>query len=141
MRMFAGGVAVMLALTCSSLSFAVGQTTANEAVTSAKEHAAMKACTSAADVVVWFVPGSKLFFRKGQAGFGKGVGSLVCRHVALAKKGRAAPVPSPAPAEATTASPDAMSSPSVMSSPSMMSSPEATMTAVPQPSPAPSASP
>src|ERR1700730_2561408 len=77
-------------------------TAASDAAATAKKTVATKACTSAADALVWFVPGTKLFFRKGQAGFGKGVGSLVCRHVAIGKHGRPAPTPAPSevPAEA-----------------------------------------
>ena len=86
-------------LACASLATAVGQTTigdaAANATTTTKKTVATKACTSAADALVWFVPGSKLFFRKGQAGFGKGVGSLVCRHVALGKHAHAAPTQAP----------------------------------------------
>ncbi len=91
-------------LACASLATAVGQTAVSDAAASAKKSVATKACTSAADALVWFVPGTKLFFRKGQAGFGKGVGSLVCRHVAIGKHGKPAPTPEPTaePANATT---------------------------------------
>ena len=59
----------------------------------------------------------KLFYRKGQAGFGKGAGSLVCRHIALVKHGRAAPASSPSPAADATAQPAVPSAmPSVESS-------------------------
>jgi hypothetical protein len=98
----AAGVA--LALGAASLATASGQTAVSDATASAKKSVATKACTSAADALVWFVPGTKLFFRKGQAGFGKGVGSLVCRHVAIGKHGKPAPTPAPTaePAEPTT---------------------------------------
>jgi hypothetical protein len=94
-----------LALAFASLAAAFAQTAASDAAATAKKTVATKACTSAADALVWFVPGTKLFFRKGQAGFGKGVGSLVCRHVAIGKHGRAAPTPAPTdePAAATAA--------------------------------------
>ncbi|MDP9106839.1 MAG: hypothetical protein M3N49_13020 [Candidatus Eremiobacteraeota bacterium] len=88
-------------LACASLATAVGQTAVSDAAATAKKSVATKACTSAADALVWFVPGSKLFFRKGQAGFGKGAGSLVCRHVAIGEHAHAAPTEAPAaePAE------------------------------------------
>jgi hypothetical protein len=93
MRMLTAVAALVLA--SASLATAAGQTTASDAASSAKKTVATKACTSAADALVWFVPGTKLFYRKGQTGFGKGVGSLVCRHIALGKHGRAAPTPAP----------------------------------------------
>jgi hypothetical protein len=94
-----------LALGCAMLTAAPAQTTVTDAAAAAKKSVATKACTSAADALVWFVPGTKLFFRKGQAGFGKGVGSLVCRHIAIGKHGRAAPTPGPS---AEPAEPSAM---------------------------------
>src|ERR1700709_1485784 len=97
--------AATLALASASLAAAFAQTTVSDATAAAKKSVATKACTSAADALVWFVPGTKLFFRKGQTGFGKGAGSLVCRHVALGKHGRAAPTPGPS---AEPAEPSAM---------------------------------
>jgi hypothetical protein len=99
----AAGVA--LALACASLATALAQSAVSDAAATAKKSVATKACTSAADALVWFVPGTKLFFRKGQAGFGKGAGSLVCRHIAISKHGRAAPTPAPS---AEPAEPSAM---------------------------------
>jgi hypothetical protein len=102
-------------LAASTAAVAFGQSVASDAAATAKYRAVSKACSTAGDVAVWLVPGSKLFFRKGAAKFGKGVGTYVCRHVALSKHARdaAAPTPaaeSPAPAEATAA-PAATSTP------------------------------
>jgi hypothetical protein len=107
-----------LALACAALATATAQTAAGDAAAAAKKTVATKACTSAADALVWFVPGTKLFFRKGQAGFGKGVGSLVCRHVAIGKHGRAAPTPEPT-AEPANPTADASPLPASSASPTM----------------------
>ena len=128
----AAGVA--LALASAPLAPAVGQTTVSDPAATAKKSVATKACTSAADALVWFVPGTKLFFRKGQAGFGKGAGSLVCKHIAIGKHGRAAPTPEPS---AEPAEPSAM--PHADSTPMPAAMPMTS--ADPSPLPAASASP
>ena len=112
---------VAFALAAASLATAFAQTTASDATVAAKKSVATKACTSAADALVWFVPGTKLFFRKGQAGFGKGVGSLVCRHVAVSKHGRPAPTPAPTeePATTTTTTTDPSPLPAPSTAPTM----------------------
>ncbi len=137
-----GLAAIALAASCATglLSRAAAQevvgasSAASSAASAAKYRAATKACNAAADAVVWLVPGSKLFFRKGAAKFGKGVGSYVCRRAALAKHARDATSPQPG---ATPATETAAPSSETTAAPAVMSSP------TPEPSPAssPSASP
>ncbi len=124
-------------LACASLATAVGQTAVSDAAASAKKSAATKACTSATDALVWFVPGAKLFYRKGQHGFGKGVGSLVCRHIAVGKHAKAASEPSPPPAEPSAAPGSSMPNGDASTAPAPMPM----TTADPSPLPAASAAP
>src|ERR1700709_206216 len=115
--------AATLALASASLAAAFAQTTVSDATAAAKKSVATKACTSAADALVWFVPGTKLFFRKGQAGFGKGAGSLVCRHIAIGKHGRAAPTPGPSADPAETPAPGAPATPTAPAAPATTTDP------------------
>lgn len=78
MRIMLSGVAV-LALACASASSALGQTTKT----------AKTACP-ASNPAVWWVPAANTYYSKGQAGYGKGAGQLVCRSAAVAKKAHAA---------------------------------------------------
>lgn len=112
MRTMLSGIAV-LALACASASGAVGQTTMHPAplktmaprpltspmksmtggtmsTATAGGHAANTNCTSATNFVVWWVPSRKTYYRKGQAGFGKGIGQMVCRRTAIAHHARLA---------------------------------------------------
>ncbi len=45
-------------------------------------------CTSAANFVVWLMPSTKTYYRKGQTPFGKGAGRYVCRRQAIASGAR-----------------------------------------------------
>lgn len=136
MRMVTAGV-VGAALACASLTAALGQAPSDavsSATTTAKKTLVTKACTSAADALVWFVPGAKLFYRKGQAGFGKGAGQLVCRHIALGKHARPAPTPAPT-AEPTSPANETMRSdttPAPVATMSTFSSPVPTVQPSPQ---------
>ncbi|MBV8299382.1 MAG: hypothetical protein JO083_07550 [Candidatus Eremiobacteraeota bacterium] len=144
-----GFAAIALAASCATLfSAAAAQdvvgasSAASSAASAAKYSAATKACKAAADAVVWLVPGSKLFFRKGAAKFGKGAGSYVCRRAALAKHAHdatngSAATPAPKPPAAATDAPE--SSPPPSSSAEPASSPEPTASAAPTASASPTA--
>jgi len=134
-----GLAAIALAASCATGLFSAADaqdgagasSAASSAASAAKYRAATKACNAAADAVVWLVPGSKLFFRKGAAKFGKGVGSYVCRRAALAKHARDATSlqPSPTPA-AETAAPSSETT----AAPTMTNSPTPELSPAPSPS-------
>lgn len=92
MRTMLSGIAV-LALACASASSAAGQTTKT-------------AACPASNPAVWWVPAAKMYYSKGQAGYGKGTGQVVCRSAALAHKARAA-VTKPMTSTMHTANPPA----------------------------------
>ncbi len=144
LKTVSGAAAIVLALVSASIASA--QTTLPPARTmaplpmmnGAHGHLPNKNCTSAANFVVWLMPSTKTYYRKGQTPFGKGAGRYVCRRQAIASGARlgagsaALPVvKTMAPRPMGSAVPMPMSSP--MPNSSMRSMPMASPSASPRP--------
>lgn len=58
----------------------VALASAGVAVAETSVHAAAAPKCTAPSYVAWYVPSTGMYYRKGQSGYGKGNGKLVCRH-------------------------------------------------------------